>query len=147
MSPSPDPPADHTLPYSAVHVWIGDTALDEAAFLAYFAADPAYWEVEDPCSAASDVTGCGFSIDLGERYLYDDDLLGVHWCPAPVPVAELIDGWPIEPAAEAGILAACQAAGRATANAMFLYFDPGQAVRAPHKLYNGLAYLGLFQNT
>lgn len=149
MSATPTLPDDDVAParpFSAVHVWIGETPLDEATFNAYFEADPAYWQVEDPGSAASDVTGCGFSIDLGQRYLYDDDLLGLHWSANPVPVSEVINGWPIEPDAEARILAACAATGLTTANAMFLYFDPDQQVRDPHKRYNGLIYVGRFAN-
>ncbi|MEG2806144.1 immunity 22 family protein [Stenotrophomonas sp.] len=138
------PPAP--APYSAVHVWLGDGGADETRFHAYFEASPAYWEVEDPSQAALSVTGCGFSIDLGERHLYDGDLFGVDWRPAPVPAAELFDGWPLEADTEAAIVQAADAAGLQTASAMFLYFDPGQCVREPDKRYNGLRYLGLFAN-
>ncbi|MGA1835902.1 immunity 22 family protein [Herbiconiux sp. 11R-BC] len=138
-----DPP-----PPSATHFWIGTTGLDEAAFCSYFDHDPAYWslEVDEIERAPADVTGCAFSVDLGERFLYDEELLWVSWRPTTVPAGELIEE--SRPASEAvgrRIAEACAARGIATANAAFAYADPAQRIREPGALFNGLVYLGLFE--
>ncbi|PJJ65405.1 immunity 22 family protein [Compostimonas suwonensis] len=137
-------------PFSALHFWLGTSTLDEAAFGAYFDHDPAYWslEVEEIESAPADVTGCGFSVDLGERFLYDDDLLQVMWRSEPVPVRELVDETTLSSDAAARLIVReCAARGILTANAGFVYADPAQEIRDPGRLYNGLQYIGLFENS
>ena len=41
---------------------------------------------------------------------------------------------------------ACETQGVHTANAMFVYADPTQSIPEPGKLYNGLPYIGLFDD-
>lgn len=132
--------------WEGVHVWIGITNRKEADLISYFSEADEYWSVEDPSEAADDVTGCGFSIDLGERYLYDDDLLSWEFSQELLSVRDMIEGWPLCEAAEEAILRACAARAITHCNALFLYFDPDQKVRDPLKLYCGLPYLGLFDN-
>jgi hypothetical protein len=134
-------------PFSASHVWIGETTLDEAGFHTYFDHDPAYWNISDDEleTASVDATGCGFSIDLGERYLYDEDLLQVVWQAVPVPVRDLLDEAAMKAdAATQRIIDAAAARGIHVANAAFLYSDPTQVIRLPNRRFNGLPYLGLF---
>ncbi len=52
--------------------------------------------MEDIEAAPGDVTGCGFCIDAGMKFLYDEDLLQVIWFPEPVPVRRIIDESTIE---------------------------------------------------
>ncbi len=134
-------------PFSASHFWIGTTVQNEAAFAAYFDHDPAYWSLDDEQieASATDVTGCGFTRDLGERYLYDPDLLQLIWRPDPVPARELIEeSVPPSEAVAQRMLGACIARGVTTANAAFAYADPTQRIRNPLMLFNDLRYLGLF---
>jgi Immunity protein 22 len=141
----PSPPA----PFSALHFWIGTTPLSDEDFGAYFDAADDYWshEVEDIETSDSDLTGCGFCVDLGMRFLYDEDLLLVIRLDAPVAVRELVDmsALPTDKAV-ATVVAACTERGIHTANAMFVYGDPTQPVPNAAKLYNGLTYVGLFQS-
>lgn len=129
-------------PFSALHFWIGNTHLDEAEFFAYFAVPDAYWEDED--SSAIDA-GVGFSIDLGDEYVYDEDLLLIIHHDAPRPVSEIIAESTLESdSSAAAILQTCVERGIHTANAMFVYADPTQVVPSATKHYNGLPYIGLF---
>lgn len=141
----PPPPA----PFSSLHLWIGTTPLSHADFGAYFDAADDYWshEVEDIEAADTDLTGCGFCVDLGMRFLYDEDLLLVIRLETPVAVRELVEMSAIESEASVrAIVAACAERGIRTANAMFVYADPTQPVADAARPYNGLPYIGLFQS-
>ncbi|CAA0112329.1 Uncharacterised protein [Starkeya nomas] len=130
-----------------MHFWIGTTALDEAQFGAYFdnAANYSELDVEDIEAADHDVTGCGFCQDLGQKFLYDEDLLLVIWLEEPVPVEQIVamSALRSEDSAQA-ILATCADRGIPRANAMFVYADPTQEIPNPAGLFNGLPYIGLF---
>ena len=144
LGPTP-PPA----PFSALHFWIGNTPFSEEDFFQYFAHADEYWnlEVEDIESATEDVTGCGFCKDLGRKFLYDDDLLLVIWLPAPVPVDELVRQSTLDSDESLALIVKdCKAQGIQTANAMFVYADPTELIAEPDKLYNGLSYIGLFDD-
>ncbi|QXZ09507.1 immunity 22 family protein [Comamonas sp. Y33R10-2] len=144
LGPTP-PPA----PFSALHFWIGNTTLNEEAFGQYFAYSDDYWalEVEDIESASHDVTGCGFCQDICSPYLYDEDLLLVIWLPQAVSIAEIVGHSTLASEESlAQIIQACASQGLHQANAMFVYADPTQLITAPDKRYNGLSYLGLFDD-
>jgi hypothetical protein len=139
----PQPPR----PFSALHVWIGTTAQDTDAFGSYFDHAPDYWELDLEVIEESPVdrTGCGLCIDLGWKFLYDEDLLHVMWLPAPVPVSELLDETTLSDVGPA--VAACLERGIATANAAFTYADPvDQVPTDPERRFNGLPYVGLFDS-
>jgi len=141
----PSPPE----PFSALHFWIGTTTMSDEDFGAYFDAGPDYWshEVEDIEASNVDLTGCGFCVDLGMRFLYDEDLLLVIRLEAPVAVDELLAMSTLESDKSAqAIVAACEARRIHTANVMFAYADPTQCVADAAKLYNGVPYIGLFQS-
>lgn len=137
-------------PFSFVHVWIGTTEQSEDAFMAYFACAEDYWdnwEDKDQEEPTPEATGCGFCMDLGEAYLYDEDLLYCQYESQSKPVDNIVKDLPLS-TDEAGraILAACIAHGITRANAVFSYADPTQQVQDTERLYNGLRYLGLFKD-
>ncbi|SEK17018.1 MULTISPECIES: immunity 22 family protein [unclassified Variovorax] len=141
----PSPPA----PFSALHFWIGTTTMSEADFGAYFDAADDYWshEVEDIEDSDVDLTGCGFCVDMGMRFLYDEDLLLVIRLDAPVAVRELVEMSTLESEESVqAIVAACAGQRIHTANAMFAYADPTEPVENATRLYNGVPYIGLFQS-
>ncbi|WP_039050831.1 immunity 22 family protein [Comamonas thiooxydans] len=144
LGPTP-PPA----PFSALHFWIGNTPLGEPEFARYFEHADNYWdlEVEDIEGSSEDVTGCGFCQDLGRKFLFDEDLLLAIWLPEPVPVAAIAGQSTLDSDVSlALIVQACEAQGIHTANAMFVYADPCETITDPDKLYNGLSYIGLFDD-
>jgi len=144
LGPTP-PPA----PFSALHFWIGNTPLGEAEFGRYFDYADSYWEleVEDIESSSEDVTGCGFCRDLSRKFLFDEDLLLMIWLPEPVSVAALVRHSTLDSDTSlALIVQTCEAQGIHTANAMFVYADPTEPIADPDKLYNGLSYIGLFDD-
>lgn len=141
----PRPPA----PFSALHFWIGTTAMSDADFGAYFDAADNYWshEIEDIEASDADLTGCGFCVDLGMRFLYDEDLLLVIRLDAPIAVSELVTMSTLDSDKSVqAVVAACAGQRIHTANAMFVYADPTQAVANTTRLYNGVPYIGLFQS-
>lgn len=142
-------PARLPAPFSAHHVWIGSTSLDDRAFHRYFDNDPAYWDIEEEVIEKSeeDVTGCGFCRDLGMKYLYDEDLLLVIYEATAISVAELAMAAIDSDEAVAAIARECERRGIAKANAMFVYSDPGESVVDRDKSYNGLPYIGLFPSS
>ncbi|MFK4790430.1 immunity 22 family protein [Microbacterium sp. ZW T5_56] len=135
-------------PFSSLHFWIGPTALTEDEFWRYFDHAEDYWdlEVEDVEAAESDVTGCGFCIDTGMKFLYDEDLLQVIWFDELVPVRTVIDESTIDAGAPTdAVVEACEARGMTTANAAFVYADPAFVAPDTTRLFNGLPYLGKFR--
>ena len=144
LGPTP-PPA----PFSALHFWIGNTPLGEPEFARYFEHADSYWdlEVEDIEGSSEDVTGCAFCQDLGRKFLFDEDLLLVIWLPEPIPVAAIVGQSTLDSDVSlALIVQACEAQGIHTANAMFVYADPTEQITDLEKLYNGLSYIGLFDD-
>jgi hypothetical protein len=69
------------------------------------------------------------------------------WLPEPVPVATIVGQSTLDSDTSlALIVQACAAQGIHTANAMFVYADPSEPITDPDKLYNGLSYIGLFDD-
>lgn len=144
LGPTPPP-----LPFSAQHFWIGNTRQTPQAFGKYFEHADSYWqlEVEDIEDAKDDVTGCGFCQDTGRKFLYDEDLMLVILEANAQPVQQLVQMSTLESEKSiAAIVAACAERGITEANAMFVYSDPTEQIHEKDKLYNGLAYIGLFAN-
>ncbi|MCK2021917.1 immunity 22 family protein [Microbacterium sp. kSW2-24] len=101
-----------------------------------------YWQDEE---ASAVDAGIGFSVDLDEEHVYDEDLLLVIHHDVPRSVAELVAESTLEAeVSTAAIEKKCAELGIHDANAMFVYGDPTQVVTDTTKLYNGLAYIGLF---
>ncbi|CAM4386272.1 Immunity protein 22 [Comamonas aquatilis] len=142
LGPTP-PPA----PFSALHFWIGNTELNAEQFGKYFDHADSYWtqEAEDIESASNNVTGCGFCQDIDSKFLYDEDLMLVIHESSSMPVQELVQMSTLgSDESLAAIVAACAQRGITQANAMFVYADPTEQIAQKDKLYNGLAYIGLF---
>lgn len=144
LGPTPPP-----LPFSAQHFWIGSTRQTPEAFGKYFEHADSYWqlEIEDIEDASDDVTGCGFCQDTGRKFLYDEDLMLVLLEANDLPVQKLVQMSMLESKKSmAAIVTACAQRGITQANAMFVYSDPTEQIHEKDKLYNGLAYIGLFSN-
>lgn len=123
---------------SRIHVWLGLTSQSRAEFARYF-----------ELSEADRVQGRGasqFDKDLQIKW-YDDDLIGVYYNDADDRLAAALDEVPTSPQAIEQMQARCAALGFTRANALFYYEDAGLTVAAPDKHYNGLTYLGSFDNT
>jgi len=132
------------------HVWIGTTALEEDEYRSYFRLDsPGQGDYDDPNRKR-----CGFCLDLGiDRY--DEDFI----CIAPLLAAEedaesLLKKTPIRYEEICRARQRCTELGIEKANAVFCYSvpkddDPYLLVididPRPDKVYNGLTYLGAFE--
>lgn len=69
------------------------------------------------------------------------------WLPEHVPVAALVRHSTLDSDASLPLIVqACKTRGIHTANAMFVYADPTEPITDPDKLYNGLSYIGLFDD-
>lgn len=77
---------------------------------------------------------------------YDDDLIGVYYKEDNEDLEAALDEIPTTDKALDQIRAKCAEIGITKANAMFYYKDADLQVAEPSKLYNGLAYLGAFDN-
>ena len=140
-------PPRQPLPFESLHFWIGTADQGEDAFWRYFGHAENYWdlEVEEIEAATGDVTGCGFCIDAGLKFLYDEDLMQLIWFDEPVPVRQIVDESTLESEASAEhIVRLCEERGIRTANAGFVYADPLLEIADPARLYNGLPYIGRF---
>lgn len=72
---------------TALHFWIGTTAQTEAQFISNFEVPDSYWQDEE---ASAVDAGIGFSVDLDEEHVYDEDLLLVIHHDVPRSVSELV---------------------------------------------------------
>ncbi|MEJ5027419.1 immunity 22 family protein [Brucella anthropi] len=126
---------------------MGATVLNEAQFGAYFDNAVSYWKlyIEDVTGADHDVTGCGFSRDIGQKFLFDEDILLVIWLTEPVPVRQIVAMSTLrsEDSAQA-IFAACADRGILQANVMFVYANPTLEIPNPAGLFNGIPFIGRF---
>jgi hypothetical protein len=113
---------EHPAMTSSMHVWIGETDLDEHAFVSSF---------DD--AASSDA--------------YDEDALQVMWRPHEVAVRDLIEETSLTGGASIDrIVRACAARGILTANAGFLYGGPSAAGSREDRSYAGLVYVGRYDD-
>lgn len=135
-------------PFSAQHVWIGTSEKSENDFHRYFNyADDYYAKVEGGIECSPQDTGCAFCIDLNSNYLYDGDFLFYFYSAYLIPSEEIIKELPLSTkSCRENILIACLNLGIKTANAIFSYADPSTTIENKSKPYNGLIYLGLFQD-
>jgi hypothetical protein len=122
---------------SKIHVWLGTTAASRASFARYFEVNPANRERE--------VGASGFDQDLHTRW-YDEDLIGVYYSEATSSLEAVLEEIPTSPATIEAIRARCAALGITQANALFYYEDAELIIAEPNKTYNGLPYVGSFDN-
>jgi len=123
---------------SKVHVWIGNN-FDED-YDGYFELDySSDKDIDD-----SEYKVCGFCKDVGEKW-YDEDWIGVIQDPAkPVEIDLLLKELSISDEVSENIKRVCIEKGFEQANAMFFYYDGNLVVKNKEKLYNKLAYIGMF---
>jgi hypothetical protein len=117
-----------------IHLWMGNTALDEKAYYDYF-------EQEDEISH--------FGRDIGLNGEYDEDMIGIlPISEKPVTLQEVLQkNIPIDISSIATAVKAAEQAGIDTVNAVFYITDSSITVKEPYKKdYNGLSYIGAFKS-
>ncbi len=122
---------------SKIHVWAGMTSDSLERYSRYFQIDHAERALHRPASL--------FDTDL-HTFWYDDDLIGVCYFEEPRPIEQALDELPVSPEALDVILQRCLKMEIGAANALFYYTDATLVVADPLKTYNGLPYLGVFEN-
>ena len=122
---------------SKIHVWVGMTSDSLERYSRYFEIDHTERAAQRPASP--------FDTDLGTLW-YDDDLIGVYYFEEPRPIDQAMDGLPVSPDVLGVISRKCLELNIGEANAVFYYTDATLIVTDPLKTYNGLNYLGAFDN-
>ncbi len=120
-----------------IHVWVGQSLKKQDDFYQYFALNAADREAGTGASQLDN--------DLGIDW-YDDDLIGIYFNENG-SLSEAIEELPLASAeAEQAIRDRCRELHIEQANALFYYSDAGLEVADSVKKYNGLTYLGAFDN-
>lgn len=119
-----------------IHVWMG-VADSEAAVDDYFRVDLA--------SRDAGLGASQFDRDIGREW-YEDDLIGVFYCASP-SLEACLDELPTSARTVARVRAAYLATGSPAPNAMFYYTNSDLVIANPHRLFNHLHYLGVFDNS
>ncbi|HEX8329354.1 MAG TPA: immunity 22 family protein [Hymenobacter sp.] len=121
-----------------IHIWIGLSRKSAEEFYAYFAINPV--------DRDAGIGASQFDKDVGTKW-YDDDLIGTYYNENIRDLATAVEELPLA-SKTAGqlIMSKCQELGIDEANALFYYTDSDLSVADSAKKYNGLAYLGAFDN-
>ena len=122
---------------SKIHVWLGVTAHTPGEFSQYF-----------EINAADREAGRGASLfdqDVGTGW-YDDDLIGVYRFERAISLEAAADELPTSPEVVAAVLRRCSELEITQANALFYYQDADLHIADTFRLYNGLPYLGVFDD-
>ena len=122
---------------SKIHVWLGVTPHTPEEFSQYF-----------EINAADRAAGGGASLsdkDVGINW-YDDDLIGVYRFERAISPEAAAYELPTSPDTIVAVLGRCSELGITQANALFCYQDADLHVSDPLRIYNGLPYLGVFEN-
>jgi hypothetical protein len=120
-----------------IHVWIGYTSKTKEEFGEYFKINE---EDKNKGIGASQ-----FDKDIGINW-YDDDLIGVYKSDTADNLEQTIDEIPTSNETLEAIKNRCKELGVDKANAMFYYTDAEIIIEDNEKLFNGIQYLGLFDN-
>ena len=123
---------------SKIHVWLGVTAHTPEQFSKYFEINAADLEAGRGASL--------FDKDVGTGW-YDDDLIAVYRFGEAISLEAAADELPTSPEVIPVVLRRCSELGITQANALFYYQDAGLHVTDPLRLYNGLPYLGVFEDS
>lgn len=121
-----------------IHVWVGLNEESEESFAAYF-------EINEEDKEAG-VGASQFDKDLGTSW-YDDDLIGSYYTDESEDLEQILDELPVLPDTLELINGACQQLKIEKANAIFYYEDAELEVKDTEKKYNGLTYIGVFDNS
>ncbi|MBO2013014.1 immunity 22 family protein [Siccationidurans soli] len=120
-----------------IHVWIGYSLKSSDEFYEYFSIDEADKE--------AGIGASQFDKDL-HMHWYDDDLIGIYFSEVNNSLDTALDEIATSPATIDDIRAKCSELGITEANAMFYYMNSELEVSDNSKKYNGLTYLGIFDN-
>lgn len=122
---------------SKIHVWIGHTEKSSDEFYNYFKVNE---EDKNLGIGASQ-----FDKDLGINW-YNDDFIGTFYNTDSTDLEVLLDEIPTSPDSLSKIEKKCLDKKLYQVNAMFYYEDSELIVKDIDKLYNGLQYIGCFDN-
>jgi hypothetical protein len=122
---------------SKIHVWIGVSPKSREEFSQYFIIN-----LED---RAAEIGTSQFGKDVNIQW-YDDDLIGVYYNEANTALEEAVEEIPTSPNSIQEIRERCAELNINKANAMFYYEDAELRIIQPKEKYNGLTYLGVFNN-
>jgi Immunity protein 22 len=109
---------------------------NEKAFSRYFEINPVDKELG--------VGASQFDKDVNIKW-YDDDLIGIYYSESD-DLDTAIDEIPTSPSSLDEIRNRCDELGISKANAMFYYEDSELQIADASKKYNGISYLGVFNN-
>ena len=123
---------------SKIHVWLGITAHTPEEFWQYFEINHADREAGRGASLFDREVGIGW---------YDDDLIGVYHFGRAVSLEAAVDELPTLQDTIAAVLGRCAELNIGQANALFYYQDADLHVADTLRLYNGLRYLGVFEDS
>jgi hypothetical protein len=121
---------------SKIHVWAGVTLQSAEDFEKYF-------EINTVDRDAG-IGASQFDKDTGMKW-YDDDLIGVYYGDADDLDTSLAT-LPVSMNTVNAIRANCIKRGVTKANSLFYYEDADLEINDPDKKYNGLIYIGVFDN-
>ena len=119
-----------------IHVWAGVTFQSVEEFEQYF-------EINTVDRDAG-IGASQFDKDTSMNW-YDDDLIGVYYSDAD-DLDKALDVLPVSVNTVLAIRATCIERGIAKANALFYYEDAELEINDLSKKYNGLTYIGVFDN-
>ena len=122
---------------SKIHVWLGVTAHTPEEFSQYFQINHADREAGRGASL--------FDRDVGTGW-YDDDLIGVCRFAQAISLEAAADELPTSPEVIAAVLRRCSELHITQANALFYSQDADLHIADTLRLYNGLPYLGVFED-
>ena len=124
--------------WTRVHIWVGNNF--DINFHKYFELDNSL----DKDIYDDDYQVCGFCKDIGEK-IYLEDLFGVVQNETKLDIRSLLIEVPgISDLVLSEIIEVCNKKEISEANAMFYYANPNLSIKKNDKLYNKLAYIGLF---
>lgn len=122
-----------------IHVWIGFSLKKLEEFEQYFAINSID---RDAGTGASQ-----FDKDININW-YDDDLIGVYFNEHSNDLEATLDELPVaSETVERQIRSRCAELNIIKANALFYYTDSSIVIPYTDKKYNGLTYLGAFDNS
>jgi hypothetical protein len=119
-----------------IHIWAGMTSQSTEDFQQYF-------EINTVDRDAG-IGASQFDKDVNMNW-YDDDLIGVYYSDSD-DLDMALDMLPVSVNALVVIRATCIGKGVNKVNALFYYEDAELEIKDRDKKYNGLTYIGVFDN-